>query len=93
MMGGRAFLYLDDILFIAESRQLLVTHMTSAIRHLIQAGFIIDLKKSNLTPTQDIVFLGARIQTVQGKISMPTDKAERIVALVRKFSAGQTYTA
>lgn len=93
LQGIRAFPYLDDILFTAESRPLLLEHVQSALRLFTQAGFIVNLKKSSLNPTQDLVFLGARLQTRLGRISLPLEKAERIVQLVQSFRRDQAYTA
>ena len=59
----------------------------------MKAGFIVNLRKSHLTPTQDLVFLGARLQTHLGRISLPQEKAASIVSLVMSFRTDQEYTA
>lgn len=93
LQGIRIFPYLDDLLFTAESKPLLLEHLQIALRFLTQAGFIVNAKKSSLEPTQDLVFLGARLRTQEGWISLPPDKAEKVAQMVRSFQANQCYTA
>ena len=93
LQGIRTFPYLDDVLFTAESRPLLLEQLRSALRMFTQAGFIVNLKKSALTPVQDLVFLGARLQTAAEQISLPLVKAEKLVELVLSFEKGQSYPA
>ena len=39
---------------------------------LSQAGFIVNLKKSLLTPTQDLVYIGGQFNTAQGRVTPPS---------------------
>ena len=55
---------------------------------LTQAGFIVNLKKSDLTPTQDLVYIlvGAMFQTNLGRDCLLEDHIDGLLALVRSFS-------
>ena len=59
LQGIQIFPYLDDLLLSAESKHLLKEQISTTLNTLKQTGFIINLKKSSLVPTQDLVFLGA----------------------------------
>ena len=43
-------------------------------------------KKSELTPTQDLVYIGARFQMNLGRVYLPEDTIERLLAFVRLVS-------
>ena len=50
--------------------------------------------KSNLTPTQDLVYIGAQFQMDLGRVYLPEDRIDGLLALVRTFSkVGQYKTA
>ena len=83
--GVKAFPYLDDILFTAESKQAVEAHLKLAISALTQAGFMINVKKSSLVPAQDMVFLGARIQSDMDLVRLPLEKALSLQGLVLTF--------
>ena len=51
-----------------------------------QAGFTINLKKSDLTPSQDLVYIGGRFRTDLGMVFLPQDRLEALVRAVRSFS-------
>ena len=93
LQGIQAFPYLDDILLTAESRQVLIDNIQVALSVLNQAGFIVNLKKSSLIPSQDSVFLGARIQSRLNLIALPLEKAQRLQALAQSFRLGKSYPA
>ena len=61
--GVRLIIYLDDILIIASSMETFNRHKKIAISLLESLGFLIIYKKSNLTPSQQIVFLGMLVNS------------------------------
>ena len=91
LQGIRIFPYLDDLLS-AESK-LLQNQVATTLNTLKRMGFIINLKKLSLAPTQDLVFLGARIQTAQDAISLPHEKAKDIADMVLSFQLHRSYPA
>jgi hypothetical protein len=54
--------YLNDWIVHHPDHQILLYHRTLVLRTLESAGFKLNLLKSELTPTQDIEFLGIRFQ-------------------------------
>ena len=53
-------LYLDDILLLGESPRELEQSVQTTHQVLTRAGFIVNLRKSDLVPTQDLVYIGTR---------------------------------
>ena len=45
-----------------------------------------NLKKSNLTHTQDLVYIEARFRTDLGRLYLPEDRIDRLLAFVRSFA-------
>ena len=59
----KIFVYLDDILIIAESFDLAKLQMSRTVNILTYLGFKINMKKSELIPSQKFVFLGVSFDT------------------------------
>uniref|UniRef100_A0A8D8QUR0 Enzymatic polyprotein n=1 Tax=Cacopsylla melanoneura TaxID=428564 RepID=A0A8D8QUR0_9HEMI len=57
-LGLRIVVYLDDFLLASQDPQLLLSQTNSAIDILQSLGWIINFKKSQLTPIQVLQFLG-----------------------------------
>ena len=76
--GVRLIIYLDDILIIASSIETLNRHKTLAISLLESLGFLINYEKSNLTPSQQIVFLGMLVDSASMQFILPQQKAVQI---------------
>lgn len=70
--GVRIFVYLDDWLLVAPSHQLLLEDILRVREVVTRLGFIVNLDKSALTPTQRIEYLGAWIDFVSGRVT-PTE--------------------
>lgn len=88
MQGIHVHPYLDDLLFRAESPQALRRHLQVAQDCLMRAGYIINLKKSSLLPSQDLVFIGGRFDTQSGQVFLPPDRVVALVRLVKSFVVG-----
>ena len=69
--GVRLIIYLDDILIIASSIETLNRHKTLALSLLESLGFLINYEKSNLTPSQQIVFLGMLVDSASMQFILP----------------------
>ena len=83
--------YLDDILVVAGSPSQLVQDLDTAVQALREAGYMINLKKSSLVPSQDSIFLGARFLTNVNQVCLPYDKALKLVDLVKIFKVGRYF--
>ena len=80
--------YLDDLLLRAQSPQALHWAVQQSLLTLTQAGYIVNLKKSELQPTQDLVFIGGRFSTDVGMVSLPEDRVQALVELISRFKVG-----
>ena len=82
-MGILCFVYLDDWLVAARSREESVVHTEVVLRVLTNAGFIINREKSTLVPTRSIEWLGWTWDTEVSRLTFPSEKVRALVARVR----------
>lgn len=83
--GLRVHHYLNDILLLANSQQLLLQHRGILISTLHQFGWIINWNKSSLEPTQSMIFLGAELDTNANKVVLPQGKIGQLVQKIRRL--------
>ena len=57
-LGFKIVMYLDDIILTASERELCIYQGQILIKTLENLGFVINLEKSNLVPSQVVLFLG-----------------------------------
>ena len=76
--GIRLIIYLDDILFINQTPTGLQRDMSAAIHLLENLGFVINLTKSQLKPTQTLEFLGFIVDTKNMTLVLPQGKVTAI---------------
>ena len=70
----RLYHYLDDLLVLAQDKTQLLTQRDQVISILSEFGWLLNLTKSHLEPTQCLVYLGAQFDTVKKTISLPMEK-------------------
>jgi hypothetical protein len=78
--------YLDDWIIRHPDPQVLLDHRTLVTQTLEKAGFLINLPKSELVPTQDIQFRGIRFKLDREIASTPSERIRRTVQLARRYS-------
>lgn len=76
--GVRMVIYLDDILLIAETADSLDDHITLVRGTLESVGFVVNVGKSILVPTQQLEFLGFWLDSKEWILSLTTEKIHRI---------------
>lgn len=76
--GTRIIIYIDDILIMAESAVLASQHLEVLVHILECLGFIINTKKSVMTPMQEIELLGVVVNSNTLLVSLPVDKRRQI---------------
>ena len=76
--GIRLVIYMDDMLIMARSIQLLREDIYQMLYLLENLGFIINSKKSLLSPTQVIEFLGMVVNSQTLEIILPGQKIKTI---------------
>jgi len=72
--GVRLTAYINDLLILMESRELILDHVTG-MRYLLEIlGFIVNTKKSVLNPAQVIEFLGLSMDSMAMEVRLPAVK-------------------
>ncbi|XP_073452082.1 uncharacterized protein [Aquarana catesbeiana] len=82
--------YMDDLLLRECSRPTLVLNVSSTVRVLQRLGWVLNLDKSALCPTQALVYLGLILDTAQERVFLPPFKFASIVELVQKVKKEPT---
>ena len=77
-LGLRIFYYLDDWLLVAESKELLESHLRIMVSITQSVGFLVNFQKSSLSPQRLPSYLGALID-IPNQLARPLD--HRVVAL------------
>lgn len=85
--GLRVHHYLDNILLLANSQKSLILHRKILLSTLQQFGWLINWKKSNLQPTQKMIFLGAELNTRDNKVELPQEKKKPLTHKMKKLRA------
>ena len=91
--GVRLIAYIDDILVLAESKELLLDHLEGICYLLECLGFIINTEKSVMIPDHVIVFLGLTVNSTSMELSLPPVKIKQIRAEARKLMREKTISA
>ena len=83
--GIRCIFYLDDILVIGSSREECLKNVDCVLSTLRSAGFIINMKKSNLVPSQLFRYLGLIWNTTMGRIELDDVKHRSLVTRAQRI--------
>jgi hypothetical protein len=70
--------YLDDILLVANSPQMVQRQLEKMLEDLKNSGIVVNLKKSQLIPTQEVAHLGFTVDFRQGTLQVPQEKLKAI---------------
>ena len=81
--GVRMVVYLDDMLFLHQREE----KLTQIIRKLVLdlLGFLVNYKKSELSPVHRINFLGFTIDSLSMEISLPREKVQSTIQEAQKL--------
>ena len=66
--------YLDDILLVGWSPEETIRAIHLPVEVFTRAGFTVNVKKSNLTPSQDLVYIGGRFRMDLGLVFLLDDR-------------------
>jgi hypothetical protein len=89
-LGLKLHFYLDDWLLRNASKYILKTQIKLLIKNVKLARWIMNEEKSDLTPSQDFIFIRIRFCTSVGLMFPPPDRIVKIMSRVRRLSA-QTF--
>ena len=92
-LGVRMIVYIDDILLLADSRELLEDQVSGLVYLLECLGFLINMKKSLLQPSQSIEFLGIMVDTLTMELKLPGEKLKKIRAEAGRCLREESITA
>ena len=90
--GHRLNPYIDDLLGAAHTRLLAQSACHLVVDTLLSLGFMINIKKSHLVPTQLLVHLGAHINTLTARVCVPQAKASAIASRAVELSSLKSTT-
>lgn len=85
LLGFILVLYLDDFLILAKTFKLCMEHKNFIIFLLEHLGFVINLEKSQLIPTNRIKYLGLIFDSLKMFIELPEDKKQIIFNQISVF--------
>ncbi|XP_075783465.1 DNA repair protein RAD51 homolog 2 isoform X1 [Pelodiscus sinensis] len=80
------FPYLDDCLLKAPTREEATWAVTTTTAVFEALGLIINVGKSSLVPSQDLEFIGARLDALSARVYLPATRFQMIRDLVRTVS-------
>ena len=91
--GVRMIVYIDNILLMADTAAQAKSHLEALTFLLTGLGFVINAQKSITTPTQQIEFLGLKVNSVSLHLSLPGEKLHHIRMEVRQHLQRSQVTA
>ena len=83
--GMLVFIYLDDILLLARSEVLVRKQTAILMQDLKSSGMMINHKKSQTQPSQQVEHLGFQIDLNKGVLQVPTPKLKTVRKELGKF--------
>ncbi len=83
--GIRVPNYLDDWLILAHSRELVSRHRDIVLHHIRSLGLKMNAKKSVLFPSQQTVFLGVHLDSVQMQARLAPARISNFAACLARF--------
>ena len=92
-LSVQAHSYLDDSLLKEFDSEILSRHTCLSIRLLLDLGFLISWKKSQILPSQDFLFFGEYYMTDLGLIFPPEEKFQSLCQKILIFSNSPSVTA
>ena len=84
--GIRRVIYLDDILILNEKAEKVKSDMATSVNVIQKLGFLINWEKSETEPSQEITYLGLKINSIDMTFALPEKKVREIVDLCSNLS-------
>jgi len=85
--------YLDDWLIYGNSEKETSRSIKFVVDTVTELGFIVNYKKSSLTPTQTPIFLGARLDLAKGRATPTMERVTNLVQCARILAGANTAPA
>ena len=87
LAGLRVFVYVDDILIVADSPEELASAAGTVIDDLISSGIRISAKKAHLVPYTSMDFLGLTVDLCKRAFVIPDEKITKIASSALELSS------
>ena len=88
--GCRLIIYLDDMLILHQDRGQLQQVAQLACQLFKSLGLMVNQKKSVLTPTQELEFLGFHLCSMSMRLTIPSEKLRKIQQDARRMLEQQS---
>ncbi|MEL7079455.1 MAG: reverse transcriptase domain-containing protein, partial [Cyanobacteria bacterium J06582_2] len=85
LQNVRVLFYLDDWLVLNQSRELLLENLDLILRMSIELGFLINVEKSCLIPSQKVVYLGMVLDSANFWVSPRERRVSNFLSLLAEF--------
>lgn len=89
--GMLLVIYLDDFLFIYNSKALCGINIQKTIKFLQNLGFIINFKKNSLISSQNCKYLSFIINSIDFTLNLTDKKKNHIIEFANNFKIGNSY--
>ena len=89
LLEVQLYVYFDDLLIVGDSK--VTQPIQKTIRVLVQAGFVVNLMKYELAPTQDLAYIGAKFCMDLGRLYFLEMRIQALTTCVRSFSKVGAY--
>ena len=84
-LGVRMCQYLDDWLILASSRPLVLQALETVLHLCQELGILVNWEKSQLTPSQRVVYLGVILNSTLFRASLSQPRVEKLCLTVEEF--------
>ena len=92
-MGIRIRMYLDDWLVLADSQERCGRHMNTLLAATSHLGFLTNVGKSDLTPSQRFCYLGMQFDTVSFTVTPVQRRVDRLLKRLSGMSEASQVSA
>lgn len=88
--GLQVLNYLDDWLVCAPSREHVIRDTRILLNHIQDLGLTLNRRKSHLTPSQEVTFVGISMDSSLMRACLPQERVAKILSFLGRFQLGRT---
>ena len=94
MQNVRLAVYLDDWFIVNQIKKMLIVDKEKSLSLLVRLGFIVNLEKSSLIPSQSVTYIGALFHLDKGVVCPTLErilKIKQAIQALKKEMTAQSY--